>query len=149
MTRKFLIPIAAVLVAIPLTFAACGDDDDETTAAADQEPIEATGEETTTEDSGGGGGGGGETIAISETEFALDPSDPTSAAGTVTIDVTNDGATVHNLGVKGNGVDDISSDLNPGDSDTLELDLEAGTYNLYCGIGDHAAQGMTGELTVE
>jgi plastocyanin len=142
--RKTLL-LVAILVAIPFTLAACGDDDEETTAAES----ETTTQETTTEAAAGGGGGGGETIAVSETEFALDPQDETVAAGPVSIDVTNDGQTVHNLEVEGNGVEEITSDLSPGDSETLELDLQPGTYTWYCAIGDHAAQGMEGRLTVE
>jgi plastocyanin len=137
--------LALIAIMIPLALAACGDDDDEDTTSAATEP---TTEETTTDETAGAGGGG-EEIAISETEFALDPADPTVAAGEVTIAVTNDGATLHNLEVEGNGVEEITDDLDPGQSDDLALDLEAGTYRIYCAIGDHAAQGMEGELTVE
>jgi plastocyanin len=147
--RKTLI-LAAVVLAIPLTLAACGDDDDETTAASDATTEETTAEDTTTEaQAGGGGGGGGETISISETEFALDPSEATVAAGPVTIDVTNDGSIVHNLEVEGDGIEEVTADLQAGDKDTLELDLPAGTYEMYCNIDAHADQGMEGELTVE
>jgi plastocyanin len=137
--------IALIAIMIPLALAACGDDDDDDTAAAP----ETTSAETTTEDTGGTGGGGGESITISETEFALDPADPTVAAGEVTITAVNDGATVHNLEVEGNGVEEITDDLNPGDSGELTLDLEPGEYEIYCAIGSHAAQGMEGTLTVE
>jgi plastocyanin len=138
--RERLALIALVLV-IPFAVAACGDDDDdEPTGAATTE---------TTEEAGAPAGGGGETITISETEFALDPSDPTAAAGPVTIEVVNDGAIVHNLEVEGNGVEEVTDDLESGQSDTLDLDLEPGTYTIYCNIGDHQAQGMDGTLTVE
>ena len=146
MVRKSM---ALIAIMIPLALAACGDDDDDDTAAA---PETTTAEETTTDDTagtGGGGGGGGESLTISETEFALDPADPTVAAGEVTITAVNDGATVHNLEVEGNGVEEITDDLNPGDSGELTLDLEPGEYEIYCAIGDHAAQGMEGTLTVE
>jgi len=144
--RKSLV-LVAVLITIPFTLAACGGDDDEdTTAASDTTTEETTADEATTDEAAGGGG---ETISISETEFALDPSDATVAAGPVSIDVSNDGGTVHNLEVEGDGIEEITSDLQPGDSETLELELEPGTYRWYCAIGDHAAQGMDGKLTVE
>ena len=142
MVRKFA-ALTAVLLAIPLGLAACGDDDEETTTAASEETT--TEETTTSADSGGGG----EAITISETEFALDPDTATAPEGPVSIDVVNDGQTVHNLEVEGDGIEEITSDLSPGDSETLELDLPAGTYEMYCAIGDHADQGMEGELTVE
>jgi plastocyanin len=145
--RKSLI-LVAVLLAIPLTFVACGDDDDDT-AATETTTEDTTTEAATTEEGAGGGGGGGETISISETEFALDPSEATVAAGPVSIDVSNDGQFVHNLEVEGDGIEEITSDLQPGDAETLELDLPAGTYEMYCAIGDHQEQGMEGELTVE
>jgi plastocyanin len=142
--------LAMIAVVIPLALAACGDDDDDDTTAA--ATAETTTEETTTTDdtaAAGGGGGGGEELTISETEFALDPANPTVAAGKVTITAVNDGATVHNLEVEGNGVEEITDDLNPGDSGELTLDLEPGEYEIYCAIGSHAAQGMEGTLTVE
>jgi plastocyanin len=127
--------LIALVVLVPLTFAACGGDDDETSE---------TSAETTTAAAGAGG-----TVDISETEFKLDPADPTVAAGTVTFNISNDGATVHNLEVEGNGVEEVSDDLEPGSSGKLTVDLEPGTYELYCAIGDHADQGMEGTLTVQ
>jgi plastocyanin len=139
MSRKLLVLLAVVLA---LGLAACGgdDDDDEETTA------ETTTEQTT---AGGGGGGGGETIAISETEFALDPADVSAPAGEVTFEITNDGSIPHNLEVEGDGVEEVSDTINGGESTTLAVDLGAGEYEIYCNIGDHADQGMEGTLTVE
>jgi plastocyanin len=144
--RKSLVLIAVV---IPIAlFAACGDDDDDdaTTAASDTTE-ETTTEDTTTEDTGGSGGG--ETIDITETEFSIDPPDPTATAGEVTFAITNEGGASHNLEVEGNGVEEVSDTIEGGQSTELTVDLEAGTYVLYCAVGDHRAQGMEGELTVE
>ncbi len=135
--RKLLVLIT---VAISLTFAACGDDDDSSGESAEST---STTEETTAS------GGGGETVDISETEFSLDPSEATVPAGEVTFAVTNDGGITHNLEVEGNGVEEITDDLDPGASGELTVDLEPGTYEMYCAIGDHADQGMEGEVTVE
>ncbi len=136
MVRKLLVLVA---VAIPLTFAACGDDEDTTTAASDT----AT---TSTEESAPTGGGA--TVDISETEFQLDPADPTAEAGSVTFNVSNDGQTVHNLEVEGNGVEEVTDSIEAGGSAELTVDLEPGEYEIYCSIGDHAEQGMEGTLTV-
>jgi plastocyanin len=128
-----------VVIAGVIGLAGCGDD--ETTASST-----ATTEETTAS-----GGGSGESVAISETEYALDPADPSVSAGTVTFDVSNDGEITHNLEVEGpNGEVELDQDLAAGDSGTLEVDLsEPGTYEMYCPIGDHRDQGMEGEITVE
>ena len=71
------------------------------------------------------------------------------AAGSVTFDISNDGQTLHNLEIEGNGVEEVSDDLEAGDTTQLTVDLEPGTYEMYCAIGDHRDQGMEGEVTVE
>ncbi|HEY8000798.1 MAG TPA: cupredoxin domain-containing protein [Solirubrobacterales bacterium] len=140
MARKFLALTA--IVAVPLIVAACGSDDStsSTTAASDTTATESTTSAST---------GGGETVAISETEFQLDPSNPTVKAGTVTLDVSNDGQTVHNLEIDGNGVEEVTDDLSPGDSGQLAVDLKPGTYEIYCTIDSHRDQGMEGVVTVQ
>jgi uncharacterized cupredoxin-like copper-binding protein len=133
----------AIAIAIPLSLSACGggDDTSSTTAAA-------TTTESTTEASGGGGGAGG-SVDISETEYKLDPADPTVSAGTVTLNVSNDGATTHNLEIEGNGVEEETEDLQPGSSGKLSVDLQPGTYEIYCAIDGHKDLGMEGEVTVQ
>ena len=143
MVRKSL---ALTAVLIPLALFACGDDDDDDTETA--APPETPAEEAPADDESTASGGG-ETIDISETEFALDPANPTAQAGTVTFAITNDGATAHNLEVEGNGVEEVSDTINGGESTELTVDLEPGTYEIYCAIGSHADMGMQGELTVE
>ena len=140
MVPKFLL---VFLVSIPLAFAACGDDDESDSTSTSADTSTESSDTSTTSSSGSAD------ISISETEFALDPSDPTAEAGEVTIEAVNDGNTVHNLEIEGNGVEEVTDDLDPGSSGEVTVDLEAGTYEIYCAIGDHAAQGMEGELTVE
>jgi plastocyanin len=143
-TRKNL-ALLAIAVAIPFGLVACGGDDesDTTTAASDTSTESSTTESTTA--SGGGGG----SVDISETEFALDPADSTVGAGSVTLTATNDGSIDHNLEIEGNGIEEVTDTLAPGDSGKLAVDLEPGTYELYCSIDSHKDQGMEGELTVE
>ena len=142
---------AVVIVAGILALAGCGDDSDTTSAASTPTTTEDT---STTEASGGGaaaGGGGGSTVPVSETDFEIDPADPTVKAGTVTFEVSNDGATTHTLEVEGpNGEDELEPELAPGDKGTLEVDLsKPGTYEWYCPVGNHRDLGMEGEITVE
>ncbi len=125
------------LAALPLVLAACGDDDEEEAATT-------TSAETSTTASGGG-----ETIEIAETEYALDPSEASAGAGEVTFAIANDGAIPHNLEIEGNGVEEVSETIEGGASTELTVELEAGTYRMYCNIGDHADQGMDGEVTIE
>jgi plastocyanin len=134
--------VALIAITIPLAFAACGDDDDDDTESAAPPETPAAEEPS-------GGSGGGSTVDISETEFALDPADPTASAGSVTFNVTNDGSVVHNLEVEGNGVEEETEDIDAGSSAELTVDLEPGTYEIYCSIDGHRESGMEGELTVD
>lgn len=97
----------------------------------------------------GGTGGGGETIEIALSDFALDPATVrVDAAGTYTFRAVNDGETGHALEVEGGGVEEETDELGPGESGELTVELEPGTYELYCPIGGHRAAGMEGELVV-
>ena len=148
MIRKLTVTFA-VAVAIPFALAACGDDDSESESASSGETTAA---ETTTEaesTTAGGGGGGGETVEISETEFAIEPADVSVKAGTVTFSVTNDGQQAHDLEVEGNGVEEVTETLDPGASGELTVDLEPGTYKMYCTIDGHEGLGMVGEVTAQ
>jgi plastocyanin len=133
----------AIAIAIPLTLSACGGGDDTSTASATEA---ATTAESTTAAPGGGAGG---SVDISETEFKLDPADPTVSAGSVTFNVTNDGGVTHALEVEGNGVEEETDDISGGQSAKLTVDLQPGTYEIYCPIDSHKDQGMEGTLTVQ
>ena len=67
----------------------------------------------------------------------------------MTFNVSNEGQTTHNLEVEGNGVEEGTADLSPGDTDTLTVDLQPGAYEMYCSIDGHRDQGMEGEITVQ
>jgi uncharacterized cupredoxin-like copper-binding protein len=94
--------------------------------------------------------GGGEAIAIGETEYKLDPSSVTiDAAGTVTFRVTNNGSIDHALEVDGQGVEEETETIEPGETAELTVDLsKEGSYEIYCPINGHRDMGMEGTLTV-
>ncbi len=146
MVRKLPV-LLAVMTALALGLVACGDDESDDTTAAEATTEETTPEETTAEDTTGGGGG--ETVALTESDFAIDPADPTVAAGTVTFEITNDGQSPHNIEIEGNGVEELSDTFEPGAGGELTVELEPGTYEMYCAIGNHRELGMDGEVTVE
>jgi uncharacterized cupredoxin-like copper-binding protein len=104
---------------------------------------------------GGDDNGGEETtstasqISISATDFAFTPSTVTvDAPGTYTFDLTNDGGTDHALEIEGNGVEEETDTVSPGDTASVTVDLESGSYEMYCPIDGHKAQGMEGEISV-
>ena len=68
-------------------------------------------------------------------------------AGLVTFEVINDGTTEHDLAIEG-VFDGTNGPLAPGETATVTVDLEPGSYRVYCPVEDHAEQGMELELTV-
>jgi uncharacterized cupredoxin-like copper-binding protein len=133
--------VAMLIAAASFVLAACGGDDD------DNDTSENTAASTGTAPAGGGAA---QAVDVSETDFKLDPSDPTVKAGQVTFNVTNDGQVTHSLEVEGpNGDQELEGDLAPGQSGKLTVDLsKPGTYEFYCPIDDHKGMGMEGEITV-
>jgi PQQ system protein len=90
-------------------------------------------------------------VVVHETEFRLDPANVSGGSkGLVRIKVVNDGKIAHALAVEGpNGRVDLDGSLEPGESATMEVDLDKpGTYTWFCPLGDHRAKGMTGTITV-
>ncbi len=146
MARKFL---ALTAIIVPLGLVACGGSDSSSSTSASSDTT-ATESSTGSSTTASGGGGGGETVTVGETEYKLDPSTDTVKAGSVTLDAQNNGSTVHNLVIEGNGIAEQSTDdLQPGDSGQLTVDLPAGTYEIYCSIDGHQDLGMDGEITVQ
>jgi uncharacterized cupredoxin-like copper-binding protein len=88
------------------------------------------------------------TVEVSESEFQINM--PSSIpAGRTAFEVTNNGAIEHNFEVEGEGIEEeFEENLQAGETQTLELDLEPGTYEVYCPVADHADQGMRLALTV-
>jgi len=88
------------------------------------------------------------TVQVSLTEFEIDMPD-SIPAGPTTFEVTNNGTVEHNFEVEGQGVEEeLETNLQPGETGTLEVDLQPGTYEIYCPVADHEGQGMSLTLTV-
>jgi FtsP/CotA-like multicopper oxidase with cupredoxin domain len=105
-----------------------------------------------------GGGGGGEaaggaapvSLAVSLTDFALQPDRLSAPAGTeLTISVTNEGQAPHDLAVDTGAGVKRTPQLEPGESATLVVPaLEPGEYRIFCSVPGHEDLGMVGLLTV-
>jgi len=90
------------------------------------------------------------TIQVKETEFKLEPAKITlDKPGTYVFKAVNSGDTVHALEVEGEGIEEETEDIEPGQSAELKVKLKAGTYEIYCPVDGHAEEGMEGKLTVE
>ena len=128
------LPIRSILAAVLLTTVAC-------TGAA----------------SGGPAPGGGEgehaaaaTIAVTLSDFAIDPSPLEGPGGAaLTFAVRNDGAAPHTFGVVAAGQTFQTATIAPGGDAVLEVPaLDAGEYEVLCTVPGHDALGMTGTLVL-
>lgn len=94
-------------------------------------------------------------LHVSLLDFSITPATISVAGGTVTLYVTNDGKTPHNLTVRsprgavGSSTKIVahSRDLKPGQADVIVATLAAGEYTFYCAFPGHEQLGMTGDLT--
>ena len=90
------------------------------------------------------------TIEVQETEFSLAPSEMTlHPPGTYVFRAVNSGTVEHALEIEGEGIEEETEEIAPGESTELEVNLDPGTYKLYCPVGNHEERGMTGTLTVQ
>lgn len=124
--RRTLLSLAGA-AALAITLTACGDSDDD----------------------GGDAAGGCTTPDASVTvgaEDALkfDADSYEADAGCVEFTYTNEGSVAHTLLIKG----EPGFKLSVGDTDTGTIELDPGTYTLFCDVAGHEAAGMEAELTV-
>ena len=153
----------ATVAALSLVAAGCSDDEGGETGAT-----------------GGGATGGGTTVDVTVQEFAVIPASSSAPAGDVTFDVTNKGpddthefvvfktdlapdalptAADGSVDEEGEGVEliDEIEDIAVGDTPTLTVTLDAGSYVFICNIVEeedgetiaHYQQGMRVAFTVE
>lgn len=88
------------------------------------------------------------TIRIAEREFSFAPERVSASPGEVVIAVRNAGNIRHDLVVEGNGQREQTPLLDPGAYAQLRLDVQPGTYTLYCSVPRHRGFGMEAELAV-
>lgn len=124
-----------IIAAAVLGLTACGGDDDAGPSPGPDSPG------ATSEDSERGEASSVTVGALDSLEFDDDSYE--ASAGTVEFTYENEGSITHTLLIE--GIDDF--ELAVGDTDTGSVELEAGTYTLYCDVAGH--QGMEAELTVE
>ncbi len=134
MRRTPLVFAGALAVAGALSLTACGDDDDTTTTT-----------EPSTEPTGDGASESALTVGALDT-LHFDAESYEATAGTVSFVYENEGSVDHTLLIK--DVDGFKLSVGARGTDEGDVDLEAGTYQLYCDVAGHEAAGMVAELTV-
>jgi uncharacterized cupredoxin-like copper-binding protein len=134
----WLIALSALMLGLMLGLTACVEPE-EGLGDSEQEPGEEAAspvlEDTPTTE-----------VGLTEYQIAM----PTSlSAGSQTFRVTNNGTTEHNFEVEGQGIEEaFETDLSPGETQTMQLNLAPGTYEVYCPVGNHRDQGMEMQLTM-
>lgn len=86
---------------------------------------------------------------ITVRDFKFDTPD-VAVTGKVVLAVTNAGPTIHDLTIRDSSgkVLGETADLAAGASETLTVDLPAGTYTIFCALPGHESLGIKGTLTV-
>lgn len=126
--RNVMVPL---FVAVALALSACGGDDD-TAAAPDALD--------------GNGAGGGELTVVAE-DIAFPSETYQAEAGTVDVVYENEGSIEHTLVIE--DVEDFKLTVSSnGDVDEGTVELDAGTYTIYCDVAGHREAGMEATLEV-
>ena len=117
----------AVTVLAVLAIAACGGDDDDTEDGTRSGTVDE--------------------VAVVAEDLAFDADSYEAAAGEVLITYENDGAIEHTLVI--DGVDDFKLVVpGAGDVDESSVELDAGSYTIYCDVAGHRDAGMEAILEV-
>jgi uncharacterized cupredoxin-like copper-binding protein len=125
--KQFALALGAVAL-----LAGCGGDDGATTSPAPQPSSSQVSR-----------------LTAVETEFAVKPDKTKVPLGRIVFKGVNEGKVPHILEVEGPGLENETAEIPPGESQTLELTLRtAGSYEIYCPIGDHKKRGMVAKLVV-
>lgn len=83
-------------------------------------------------------------------DFKLDPAALTVTGSTLSLRVTNDGPTPHNITVRDSQGTVLfgTRDLREGETETVTQAIAPGTYVLFCSLPGHESLGIKGTLTV-
>lgn len=148
--KNFLTFLIIALFALAIT--GCGGDDngddptDNNPALSEEQ--DPNGEQT--EDSDSSGGTKLSLVANPDGELKYNTTKLNSKPGNITIALTNDSTTPHDVAVRD------ASDTQIGQSETVTKsdttlglnDVAAGSYTFFCSLPGHEAAGMKGTLTV-
>ena len=91
----------------------------------------------------------GTKVGVTEKEFSITLDRTSFSPGTYSFAIQNQGRYAHNLKISGPGVTSTgSSVMAGGQSGSLTVTLQKGTYQLWCGVPGHKDKGMVTTITV-
>lgn len=89
-------------------------------------------------------------VQVTETEFKIDM--PKSLpAGQTEFEIKNQGTVQHSFEIENEAQGfqaELEHNLNPGETATLTVNLQPGTYHVYCPVDGHEDLGMSLDITV-
>lgn len=142
--------ILAALFAMVALLAGC-QEQDPLVDEADQVPEELADQaESDDEEDGGNGGGDAETtVEFTADDMVFEDLPDSVEAGVVEFVMDNQGASEHDMTIEELG-DETVVELTPGgESGSGTVELEPGTYTVYCSVPGHREAGMEAEIAVE
>lgn len=143
--RRFTFGAGLVLtLTVPATLVACGGSGD----GGAQKASVASPEGDARRVAAGAIASGGDEASIVAQDIAFAPGEVTVPAGTVKVNLANEGMIIHTLLIDGVAGFAKLETATKGDTDTGTVDLEPGTYTFYCDQPGHRAAGMEGTLIV-
>ncbi len=86
-------------------------------------------------------------VPVAAFEYGYEFANLFFSAGTFQFELENMGTMPHNMVIQGPGVDEATRILEPGETATLTVTLESGTYEIWCAVAGHRAEGM--EMTIQ
>lgn len=139
MSRSLRPSCRAVLVVLLATVSAsCGAGGDR---SQEQPPVATSTSEATSDAT---------TVTVIETEFSITVADTSLTPGRYAFAVENAGTADHDLVIEGPGTDTLrTAVIDSGGTGELVTNLQPGTYELWCSVGNHRERGMTASITVE
>lgn len=160
MRPRFSFVALSTLLCFILAFAACkgheGDQATTTTAASDAAaPADTTAGDATHPASPGGTAivpsvSSGTTVVVMLEDGRIAVREQTIPPGPAVFTVTNGGEQLHNLHIEGPGASVAAGDpIDARASRDVTVNLQAGTYTLYCPVLDHREKGEQTTITIQ
>ncbi len=133
--------------AVALTAAGCSSSG---SPAAAPSPAAASSSAAPSSAAPSGAAGGTTAVTATETEFHIALSTKSFSPGTYKFTAVDNGHLQHNLVINGPGVNQVKTAglLSPGQSASVTVTLHKGSYDIYCGVPGHKAEGMNVNITV-
>jgi uncharacterized cupredoxin-like copper-binding protein len=135
--------------AVALTAAGCSSSGSPAAAPSSAAPSSAA-PSSAAPSSAAAAAGGTTAVTAIETEFHIALSKKSFSPGTYKFTAVDKGHLQHNLVINGPGVNMAKTAglLSPGQSASVTVTLSKGSYDIFCGVPGHKAEGMNVNITV-